>query len=270
MAWLTRAYVYPPDSVTRSSASRTVFFDVPTRDTNRGAYLVQLLATLWGVDAGELEGCVESIRDEFDLAHDSYGGNDLNRGDLCLLESGAGGSFGVGPKGIHYAAAGEVDLYVSPRHAQRIRAALQRVEFMRRQAERGDDPSAPQWTVGQARDEILAAELPERVSDWASRETLDREAKKLDAQGPILRVPMRRAGEAWPAEILVDGAQLAAATLAALKRLKGVEVIRRARPAPKPEDGCARGHDLVEIDRGPTWTLGRCSRCGEEVRQFYD
>lgn len=245
-SWLHRAIVSVPESLSRDGGDRVVFFDTPKHDTPAGNFLQQLLAQLWDVDPAELDQCIYNVEGEYDLAGRAYGGNDLMRGDLCLLETGAGGHppHAVGPKHIHYAEADKVDLYVTTRHAQRIRQALQRVELMRRREERGQDPKAPAWIVSQARDEILAAEVP----------------SKLEGQGPIYKVNMRRPGEAYADPILVDGAQLAAPTLAALKRLEGVETIRRARPQKPPTP--TPWHEIPRDGGDSEMVRMYCGRCG--------
>lgn len=226
---LHRAYVYPPDSIRRETDSRwtrTVFFEVPWGHTgSRGAYLQQLLASVWHVDAQLLDDCIENIHTERELL-DGASFGEPKLGDLCLLASGCGGTTwpAVGPDRVHYESAENIDLFVSPRNAARIHAALQRIECMRLQQERGGavDTKSPALIVQAAKDEIAQAAV----------------CSKAAGHGPILQVNLRLPYHSHADDILVDGAKLSPATLRALKQLK-TPVIRRARPAKAAEGGAA-------------------------------
>lgn len=122
----------------RRLQERIVFFEVQLGH-HPGTYLERLLAITWCVNTrGWLDdGLIynfDSARER--LAGGSYGSEAT--GELRLLEVGCGGGFSsgaVGPEFIHYARARDVDLFVSPRVAARLRALLDDVEALYRAAE---------------------------------------------------------------------------------------------------------------------------------------
>ena len=105
----------------RPMQERTVFFEAPYNYANgstAGAaeVLEKLLTLAWGVDAsGWCEsGFAYNLCREREIIDGAMG-----KGDSRLLEVGWGGT-----EGIHYAKADDIDLFVSPRQAKRVRAAL--------------------------------------------------------------------------------------------------------------------------------------------------
>lgn len=124
MNTLYRAIVSLPNGLCehdRPMQERIVFFEGPhdfMRRSNAGAaeVLEKLLGLAWSADtAGWCEdGYIYNITRERDVLDEGMG-----EGDTRLLEIGWGGT----PR-IHYAKAEDVDLFVSPRQAKRLRAAL--------------------------------------------------------------------------------------------------------------------------------------------------
>ncbi|WP_321944894.1 hypothetical protein [Burkholderia cenocepacia] len=117
---LYRAFVVLPDALRRSPGSfdeRTVFFEVP-RGKDEAAHLEQLLAHAWCVDTrGWTEdGAIYNIYSAAEL----YADKTDPAVDLRLLDIG-GGPDGVGPTKAYYARTPDVDLFVTPRVAARLR-----------------------------------------------------------------------------------------------------------------------------------------------------
>ncbi|WP_334022030.1 hypothetical protein [Burkholderia orbicola] len=115
---------------------RTVFFEAP-RGSDEAAHLEQLLARAWCVDTrgwGE-DGTIYNIFSAAEL----YESKTDPAVDLRLLDIG-GGSDGVGPAKAYYARTPDVDLFVTPRVAARLRELLAVVDQM--YETRPDEPAA--------------------------------------------------------------------------------------------------------------------------------
>ncbi|WP_457425623.1 hypothetical protein [Roseateles sp. P5_E7] len=130
---LHRAFVSLPDALTsrdRPLRDRKVFFEAPL-NADRHAYLEQLLASAWCTDTTDWadRGYIYNCESAYDMASASFAAGD-DVGDLCLFETGAGGDMGVGPERIHYARAADVDLFVPPLTADRLRSTLEIIERM--------------------------------------------------------------------------------------------------------------------------------------------
>ncbi|KVE22189.1 hypothetical protein WI92_22545 [Burkholderia vietnamiensis] len=128
---LYRAFVALPDALCEPgqvAQERTVFFEAPT-SAGAAAHLEQLLAAAWGVDTrGWTErGCIYNLFDAHELVARAFGA--AAAGELRLLEIGAGPD-GVGPDRVYYARAADVDLFVTPRVAARLRALLAIIEHL--------------------------------------------------------------------------------------------------------------------------------------------
>jgi hypothetical protein len=118
-----RAFVVLPDALCRSHGAfeeRTVFFEAP-RGVDEAAHLQRLLAHAWCVDTQNraedgaiynLYSAVEHYADKTDPAI-----------DLRPLDIGAGPD-GVGPTKAYYSRTPDVDLFVTPRVAARLRELL--------------------------------------------------------------------------------------------------------------------------------------------------
>ena len=120
---LYRAFVVLPDALSRSRGTfdeRTVFFEAP-RGKDEAAHLEQLLAHAWCVDTrGWAEdGAIYNIYSAAEL----YADKTDPAVDLRLLDIG-GGPDGVGPTKAYYARTPDVDLFVTPRVAARLRELL--------------------------------------------------------------------------------------------------------------------------------------------------
>lgn len=217
MSWLYRAMVCLPETLSSSLHERIVFFETPTLATQPAAHLTQLLATLWHIPPGDLDPCIYNVYSERELL-DSHAFGPADSGNLRLLETGCGGDVApaVGAERIHYAAARDIDLFVSPRNTARIHAALEAIELLRNRAERHrpdeKDALAAAIVTG-ARDEILDAVVAS--------------LKLSGTHGPILRVTIRRPYGVYPEEVLVDADKLSTPTRRALKQL-GAPVAKRA------------------------------------------
>lgn len=127
---LHRAFVALPPSLSEpgdSMQERIIFFEAPSL-AGRGQHLAQVLAAVWGEDTHDWvdRGFIYNTKSVTDLTSDAFG--DHTTGELRLLEVGAGGSSGVGENRIVYARDTDVDLFVSPRVATRLRELLARVE----------------------------------------------------------------------------------------------------------------------------------------------
>ncbi|MCA7888883.1 hypothetical protein LGM58_37525 [Burkholderia contaminans] len=130
---LYRAFVVLPAALCRSRGSydeRTVFFEAP-RGKDEAAHLEQLLSTAWCVDTqGWAEdGAIYNIYSAAEL----YERNPDPTADLGLLDIG-GGTDGVGPANAYYARTPDVDLFVTPRVAARLRELLAIVDGLYAQA----------------------------------------------------------------------------------------------------------------------------------------
>lgn len=134
---LYRAFVSLPDSMThrdRPVQGRVVFFECPFGQ-DRGEHLQQLLAALWQVPTGDW--CERGLIYAIDSAFDRRAGQgnsclSVDSGDLCLLDTGCGGGEGVGAEYIHFAREKDIDLFVTPAKAARLRAAIATVEQLYR------------------------------------------------------------------------------------------------------------------------------------------
>ncbi|MBJ9594142.1 hypothetical protein [Burkholderia seminalis] len=119
---LYRAFVVLPDALRQrdSYGERTVFFETP-RGKDEATHLEQLLAHAWCVDTrGWAEdGAIYNIYSAAEL----YADKTDPAVDLRLLDIG-GGSDGVGPTKAYYARTPDVDLFVTPRVAARLRELL--------------------------------------------------------------------------------------------------------------------------------------------------
>lgn len=128
---LYRAMVSLPTFMTDSDRplqERVVFFESDSM-TGCGVYLESLLARAWCIDTANW--C------EREFIYNVFSVDDLRRNSLCsgpsndiqLFEIGAG-VMGIGPNKIHYARAHDVDLFVSPRVARRLRDALDTIDVL--------------------------------------------------------------------------------------------------------------------------------------------
>lgn len=120
---LHRAVVALPDAMGepgRGYQERIVFFEAP-HGADAATHLEYLLAATWCIDtAGWCErGFIYNIRDIGELMERPATGAAR---ELQLLEIGWGG--GVGPDNSHYARTDDVDLFVTPRVAKRLRGLL--------------------------------------------------------------------------------------------------------------------------------------------------
>lgn len=120
---LYRAFVVLPDALCRSRGTydeRTVFFEAP-RGKDVATHLEQLLAHAWCVDTqGWAEdGAIYNVYSAAEL----YADRTDPAVDLRLLDIGFGPD-GVGPAKAYYARTPDVDLFVTPRVAARLRELL--------------------------------------------------------------------------------------------------------------------------------------------------
>ncbi|WP_157634152.1 hypothetical protein [Burkholderia ubonensis] len=118
---LHRAAVVLPDILCEPeqvAQERIVFFEAPS-SASAAAHREQLLSAAWCVDAhGWTEhGAIYNLFDAHELGAAAAG-------ELHLLEIGAG------PDRVYYARAADVDLFVTPRIAARLRAQLAIVEHL--------------------------------------------------------------------------------------------------------------------------------------------
>lgn len=130
---LHRAIVSLPDALTsrdRPIQERRVFFEAP-RGEHPSRHLEKLLALAWGVDTARWAewGYIYNVDDAYALASDSFAAGD-DTGDLCLFETGCGGDIGIGPQRIHYARAADIDLFVTPAKAERLRSTMAYIELL--------------------------------------------------------------------------------------------------------------------------------------------
>lgn len=113
---------------------RVVFFMAP-HGVHAATHLAEMLALAWGVDTREWcdRGYIYNVDSARMMTRPSAGAqpcaNALQMA-LLLLETGFGGSDAVGPEGQHYARAADVDLFVTPRVAEQLHAALRFVETL--------------------------------------------------------------------------------------------------------------------------------------------
>ncbi|MDN7431423.1 hypothetical protein [Burkholderia sp. AU45388] len=126
---LYRAFVALPDALCRSRGAydeRTVFFEVP-RGKGKAAHLELLLSAAWCVDpqGWAEEGAIYNIYSAAEL----YERNTDPTAELELLDIG-GGTDGIGPNKAYYARPSDVDLFVTPRVAARLRELLAIVESL--------------------------------------------------------------------------------------------------------------------------------------------
>jgi hypothetical protein len=129
---LHRAFVALPRSLCEpgdSMQERNVFFEAPSL-TGRGQHLAHLLAAVWGEETADWveRGFIYNTKSVTELIRVAFG--DHMTGELRLLEVGAGGLSGLGEHRILYARHADVDLFVSPRVATRLRQLLAQVERM--------------------------------------------------------------------------------------------------------------------------------------------
>lgn len=120
---LHRAVVALPDAMgerDRGYQERIVFFEAP-RIADAAAHLERLLAAAWCTDTRDWceRGFIYNVRALGELMERP--GQGATR-ELQLLEIGWGG--GVGPDNAHYARTEDVDLFVTPRVAARLRELL--------------------------------------------------------------------------------------------------------------------------------------------------
>lgn len=126
---LHRAVVALPDAMgerDRGYQERIVFFEAP-RLADFAGHLERLLAAAWCIDTrGWCErGFIYNIRSLGELMERPAVGATR---ELQLLEIGWGG--GVGPDNAHYARTDDVDLFVTPRVAARLRELLAIVDTL--------------------------------------------------------------------------------------------------------------------------------------------
>jgi hypothetical protein len=119
---LYRANVALPDSMGQPRQERIVFFEVPTQQAGTFkvfSHLENLLATAWSVSTEDWveRGLIYNTWSEQDLFDSSAG-----EGDSRLFET----AWGV-PKGIYYANAADVDLFVTPRTRARLDKAMEAI-----------------------------------------------------------------------------------------------------------------------------------------------
>lgn len=116
----------------RPLQDRIVFFEAP-HGARCDKHLETLLAAAWCEDTTDWceRGFIYNINTARELLRDWSIGNQAS-GDLRLFETGAGGDCApaVGPDRIHYARAADVDMFVTPRVAARLRATLAHVEHL--------------------------------------------------------------------------------------------------------------------------------------------
>ncbi|WP_322058458.1 hypothetical protein [Paraburkholderia sp. J63] len=126
---LHRAVVALPDAMGepgRGYQERIVFFEAP-HGADAATHLEYLLAAAWCIDTADWceRGFIYNIRDQGELMERPATGTAR---ELQLLEIGWGG--GVGPDQAHYARTEEVDLFVTPRVAARLRELLAIVDTL--------------------------------------------------------------------------------------------------------------------------------------------
>lgn len=131
---LHRAYVSLPDRMCESGRSlqeRAVFFEVPD-GARAWEHLEGLLRTVWCEDTTDWceDGAAYNVRSARELFEENSSIAPLlrNQNDLRLFESAWGGRDGIGPEHIHYSRACDVDLFVTPRVAARLTAAMVEIE----------------------------------------------------------------------------------------------------------------------------------------------
>lgn len=118
-------------------AERLVFFEAQGV-ASLGEQLQELLSTVWCIDTSwwlehGLICNVFSVQDAI-----AQGGAHGLPEELALFECGAGSaSFGVGPDLIHYWREADIDLFVTPRVAERLRCLISMVEGMYRENSNG-------------------------------------------------------------------------------------------------------------------------------------
>ena len=131
---LYRAIVDLPDCLAapdRSARSRIIFFE-SSSGMRPEQQLERLLAVAWGLDTS----CWFERGYAYNLssARDRLTGDESfvedEGGDLRLFDIGAGGDGldAVGPDRIHFARAADVDLFTTPRVAERLQACLVEIE----------------------------------------------------------------------------------------------------------------------------------------------
>lgn len=131
---LHRAIVaLPPQlaSVHRTLQERVVFFMAP-HGVHAASRLAELLSLAWNIDTRDW--CERGYIYNVDSARALVAQNatvapcSALATALLLLETGFGGADAIGPGGQHYARAADVDLFVIPRVAEQMHAALHYVE----------------------------------------------------------------------------------------------------------------------------------------------
>lgn len=131
--FLYRAVVSLPQNMTerdRPLQERIVFFEVLGSKSDLGTHLEKLLASAWCIDTnGWCEsGYIYNIHSVQDMYQYAFG--DETTGELRVFETGCGGEDGVGHNRIHYARAGDVDLFVTPRMAARLHELLDMIDTL--------------------------------------------------------------------------------------------------------------------------------------------
>jgi hypothetical protein len=114
----------------RALQERIVFFE--TGAPYPCATLEMLLSELWHVEAiGWGERGFIYVSSAHDRLHGGESFAEPEDGDLRLFDTGIGSELcGVGASRIHYARRADVDLFVTPRLAVRLNAALDRIEAL--------------------------------------------------------------------------------------------------------------------------------------------
>lgn len=114
----------------RPLQERIVFFEALSQATCAHA-LEALLAAAWCVDTTDWceRGYIYNITSAVEKLDYAVG---EATGDLRLFETGCGGDgdYAVGPDRIHYACSADVDLFVTPRMATRLRTALAAIDAL--------------------------------------------------------------------------------------------------------------------------------------------
>lgn len=135
---LHRAIVALPSCMVgadRPLQERVVFFEAPS-EFAAAAHLERLLASAWCTDTTQWaeRGHIYNVEAVRERLHDERSSSfaEPAAGELRLLDTGCGGDGpgAVGPDRIHFARAADVDLFVTPRVAERLRALLAQIEAM--------------------------------------------------------------------------------------------------------------------------------------------
>jgi hypothetical protein len=131
---LHRAIVTPPQRMRergQSMQDRVVFFEAPI-GVNAGQHLEALLKSAWCVDTAHWceDGYIYNIDTARERLREHYSSGSDENPELRIFEVGCGGDgpTAVGPDLVHYARAKDVDLFVCPRVASRLRTHLSAIE----------------------------------------------------------------------------------------------------------------------------------------------